>query len=745
MLSAGCAAGEEGVGQQVEGIAIAGPWVAPATTRDIARTQRVSVVDPPTVAPAGRCTSSNPFACSCTHPACTPAHPGTNDLRAYLLRRFTRIRNGGSYCCRQNSAALGSLSVHAIGRAMDLMVPMTGGDADNTIGDEVANWLVENANFIGIQRVVWDRAYWNGERGFGLLSSSSLPHTDHLHVELSIAGGARQTPFFTSGASMGSGTCTPRCNGTDLIAANCTITHCGLVGAPCLAGPPPSCGTPPPPEPPEAVLVPGAALPAVARLGAVGRVRWLTPQRMFDTRTAAESTRLTRGGGATSGPVLAAQGAVYRNWTGAGLPADASTVWINNTAVPSTLGGFLSVIGTGQARPETSNLNWAPMRVAANAAVVSLGDSQGISFAPNTDVELISDVYAAFAPTGDNLTAAGPLRVYDTRSASMPLLPNTPRAIDVRAPATATGVIANIAVIAGAADGFVVLYPCGMPVPGTSSVNFTAQRVVSNSVMVQLGTDRQICARSTSEVGLIVDVSGYLSPTGLSAYQPLRPVRMLDTRSGTTRYRNRLAARQTLELPIQSMPGMPANVHAVVANITAVNTADNGFVTAYPCGGGATAPGTSSLNYGASDVVSGLVVSPVTNGSLCLFSLVRTDLIVDLQGVWTGAMPAPPTMMMMGEDPGDPPDLSNDGGLDDASGPTPMDAAGADTGTAEDASSPPLRDASPDARRGSEPLEAPSGCGCRTVNHAGDRSCSLLAFGAFATLMAAQRRRRRTH
>ena len=224
-LASGCV-GEPPVGSTRAEVAIPGPWVAPASTQAIAATQFVPVVDPPSVSPQGSCASSNPFTCSCTHPACTPAHPGTNELREYLLARFPGIRNSGTYCCRQNSNSLGNLSVHAIGRAIDLGVPQLGGQADNTVGDEVANFLVENAEYIGIQRVIWDYSFWNGERGFGSLGGN--PHTDHLHIELSQAGAARETLFFTLGAP--GETCTPECVGTRVIAEDCSQIDCAATG-----------------------------------------------------------------------------------------------------------------------------------------------------------------------------------------------------------------------------------------------------------------------------------------------------------------------------------------------------------------------------------------------------------------------------------------------------------------------------------------------------------------------------------
>ena len=44
-----------------------------------------------------------------------------------------------------------------------------------------------------------------------------------------MAGAARQTPFFTSGAASGT-TCTARCDGARLIHADCTSVDCAVTG-----------------------------------------------------------------------------------------------------------------------------------------------------------------------------------------------------------------------------------------------------------------------------------------------------------------------------------------------------------------------------------------------------------------------------------------------------------------------------------------------------------------------------------
>ncbi len=682
----GCVASGEDVATQRAAIAIPGPWEPGPLTRSIAATQHTTVVDPPPVSPLGRCTSTYAFACSCTHPACMTAFPGTRDLNTYLLRRFTYLNPAGTYCCRQNSAMtrVPMLSVHSLGRAIDLGVPPAGGDADNTLGDAVANWLVENAEYIGIQRVIWDRAYWNGERGFGLLTAASLSHTDHIHVELTIAGANRTTAFFTSGASM-SNTCTARCDGTRLIRGDCTSVDCAATGAPCVGGATPSCGAAAPPEPAEAARVASATIPSVTVSAAPARFTFIGPSRLFDTRTAADSASLVRSGAA--GPITPASNGTFRAWSG--LPSGATGVWLNVAAIGVGGTGFATAFASGTARPPTSTVNFIADIASSNATPVTLGSSGGVTVETISPAHVITDLYGAFSPTGAGFVPSGPTRVLDTRS-DVGLTAGTTREIDVTAPAGSVGVVASVAVISGAAAGFVTAFPCGAAVPPTSNVNFAANAVVTNTITSTLGAGR-LCLRSNVDAHVIVDVTGYLVPAGGLTYTALTPQRLLDTREATSLYSGRVGARQVLELPVQSMPGMPPNVGAVVANITAVDEAAPGFVTAFPCG--ASVPGTSSLNFPTGRAVGAVSVSALGAGRLCVFAFARTHLIVDVLGVWTGTTttPTPPPDPT---DPGDdPPPEGPDSGVD---GGIPIDVASPDA-PSSDASS---VDASADSSSG---------------------------------------------
>ena len=70
-------------------------------------------------------------------------------------------------------------------------------------------------------------------------------------------------------------------------------------------------------------------------------------------------------------------------------------------------------------------------------------------------------------------------------------------------------------------------------------------------------------------------------------------------------------------------------------NLTATDSAAGGFLTAYPCAGGV--PATSSVNYAPGAVTANfVVVEPDADGDVCVFSLARTHVVVDLLGT-TGA------------------------------------------------------------------------------------------------------------
>lgn len=181
---AGCA-GDASIGEATLAVAEEGPWHIPAATTAIGDTQYVEY------------TGAGPWI---GEEGCGGGLlEGSAVLRDYLLLYFPQAWSIGGYACRPIVGDPDSMSVHATGRALDVMIETVDGTAaDNTAGDPIGNWLIEHAELIGIQMIIWDRWIWQAsldppkDHDY----TGQHPHNDHLHVELSVAAAALGTPFF---------------------------------------------------------------------------------------------------------------------------------------------------------------------------------------------------------------------------------------------------------------------------------------------------------------------------------------------------------------------------------------------------------------------------------------------------------------------------------------------------------------------------------------------------------------------
>jgi hypothetical protein len=179
------AAGDEDVDSAGSGVSVAGPWQLPSAVR--ATGAKVDIA----YDAAPRWTGTN---------ACAGGlKQGARKLGATLRARFDAISSVGGYVCRRNTASTSQMSVHGTGRALDIFIPKAGGDADNGRGDVVANWLVTNAERIGVQLIIWDRAVWHADGRNESRYGGPNPHIDHIHVEITNEAAALRTPFFTEG------------------------------------------------------------------------------------------------------------------------------------------------------------------------------------------------------------------------------------------------------------------------------------------------------------------------------------------------------------------------------------------------------------------------------------------------------------------------------------------------------------------------------------------------------------------
>ncbi|MEO6156886.1 MAG: hypothetical protein ABIQ39_04565, partial [Ilumatobacteraceae bacterium] len=233
-----------------------------------------------------------------------------------------------------------------------------------------------------------------------------------------------------------------------------------------------------------------------------------------------------------------------------------------------------------------------------------------------------------------------PNRVVDTRVnlGTSKLIGGSPRRIQITGvggvPAGATAALVNVTATGAGAPGFLTLWNCGVR-PDVSTLNFLAGETVPNSASVPLDSTGGLCAYAWSTTDMVIDVTGYYSSAGTARYNPVVPARLMDTRvpigpSG------RLAGGQTVELQVTGSGGVPAGATAVALNVTSDDASSDGYVTVYPCS--SPRPDASSLNPKVDKSRANLVVTKLSpTGTVCLFTLRPTELVVDAFGYYSAS------------------------------------------------------------------------------------------------------------
>ena len=124
------------------------------------------------------------------------------------------------------------------------------------------------------------------------------------------------------------------------------------------------------------------------------------------------------------------------------------------------------------------------------------------------------------------------------------------------------------------------------------------------------------------------------------AFVPVAASRVIDTRSGYGVHKGKLGPKASLTSSLAGRSGLPAaagSMSAVVLNLTATNATAATYLTAYA--GGATVPGTSSLNVPGGVTVANLVTVPVSaDGHVSIANQAgATDVIADVVGYYATA------------------------------------------------------------------------------------------------------------
>ncbi|MEM8746198.1 MAG: hypothetical protein AAGF91_05820 [Actinomycetota bacterium] len=196
-------------------------------------------------------------------------------------------------------------------------------------------------------------------------------------------------------------------------------------------------------------------------------------------------------------------------------------------------------------------------------------------------------------------------------------------------PDDADAAVLNVAVARATEVGFVTIWSCDDDMPTASSLNYEPGPAVSNSTIVELSDEGAVCIYRSSDAELIVDVNGVF-PEG-SSFDGNNPYRLLDTRDSRP-----IGAGETISVQVAGEGPIAGSARTATLNLTAVRPADRGHIIAWPCD--QDRPTASILNYEAgSNIANSAELALAADGTLCLYASSRTDLLVDANGVITGA------------------------------------------------------------------------------------------------------------
>ncbi len=130
---------------------------------------------------------------------------------------------------------------------------------------------------------------------------------------------------------------------------------------------------------------------------------------------------------------------------------------------------------------------------------------------------------------------------------------------------------------------------------------------------------------------------GPTEPVDPGTFVSLPPFRALDTRGGSP-----AGPDSAVSFQVGGVSGIPANVSAVVFNLTVTGSQSFGFVSAFASG--TARPNASNVNFGVGQTVANSVTVPVgANGKVSLFnrSSGTTQLIADVSGYFMGKLMPP--------------------------------------------------------------------------------------------------------
>lgn len=373
------------------------------------------------------------------------------------------------------------------------------------------------------------------------------------------------------------------------------------------------------------------------------------PTRLLDTRA---------GTGAPKAKVGAGTAVTLQVGGQPGIPAGVTAAVLNVTVTDAAKGGFITAYADGTDRPASSNVNFVAGQTVPNQVIVPVGSNGAVDLynASGGTVDLIADIAGYFtASQASGYTPVTPYRLIDTRNATGTAKAQIPGHGSITAqvagagkglvPSTGvTAVALNVTVTGSKAPGFLTVYPDGGSTPVASNVNFLTNQTIANAAITPVGADGKIRILNGSGLptDVVVDVVGYYSAASKSAYVPVPPTRVIDTRSAGIG-----AIPAGIYLPLPLSAGVP-DITGWVLNSTVTDTKAAGYLAVAPDPNTLddynnntftipNKPSSSTLNWTKGATVANLVqASSGANGIIDFWnsSSGTTDVVIDAFGYY---------------------------------------------------------------------------------------------------------------
>jgi LPXTG-site transpeptidase (sortase) family protein len=205
--------------------------------------------------------------------------------------------------------------------------------------------------------------------------------------------------------------------------------------------------------------------------------------------------------------------------------------------------------------------------------------------------------------------------------------------LDSERAAGATAVVVNLTAVHPDGPGFLTAFPADRERPQSSNLNVSlADQTVANLATVPVDSAGRFAVYTSGTTDLVVDLFGVYQATSSATagrLVVLAPTRAFDSRT----LRTPLAPNEIRRVDLTSV--VPSSASSVVLNLTVTTTPSPGFFTAWAAG--TAQPNTSNLNIAtAGDTVANQVIVPIRDGAINVFSQSGGDVIVDVNGYYTG-------------------------------------------------------------------------------------------------------------